>query len=304
MSAFAPGSDCGPVAYGEGRVLDSMTASVVIPAHNEETRLSATLASLLSGLDAEVRVVVVCNGCTDATVEVASAFAPRVAVLETPRASKTHALNIAEASLEPGPRAFVDADILISGTSLALLLDATRNDAIPASEPVPLFDTSHSSRLVRAYYAVWLALHGAAPGDIGGGVYCLSERGRGRFGQFPDVMSDDGFVRSHFAPAEIARPSGATSTVHTPHDLRSLVKIKTRSRLGTGELRDRFPELWHGKQSSSKSLVTKMSEVPLTLWPLTPIYITIQLVTRARAWRQVKSGATRWERDDTTRAKP
>ncbi len=281
-----------------------MTASVVIPAHNEETRLPATLERLLSGLDADVSVVVVCNGCTDATVEVASAFAPRVVVLEVQSASKTHALNVAEASLEPGPRAFIDADILISGASVALLLDAARGDTTPASEPLPLFDTSHSSGLVRVYYAVWLALHGAAPGDIGGGVYCLSERGRGRFGQFPDVMSDDGFVRSHFAPSEIARPTGATSTVHTPRDIRSLVKIKTRSRLGTRELRDRFPELWNNKQSSSKSLAAKMSNVPLTLWPLMPIYITIQLATRARAWRQVKSGTTRWERDDTTRAAP
>ena len=72
-----------------------------------------------------------------------------------------------------------------------------------AAEPIARLDTRGASPWVRAYYAVWIALHGRVPGDVGCGLYGLSEEGRARFGEFPGGISDDGFVRAHFAPEEI-----------------------------------------------------------------------------------------------------
>ena len=58
-------------------------ASVVIPAHNEQASILATLARLSTGLEGEVLdVVVVCNGCTDRTAEVVRRTYPDVRVLE------------------------------------------------------------------------------------------------------------------------------------------------------------------------------------------------------------------------------
>jgi len=181
--------------------------------------------------------VVVCSGCTDATAEIASTFAPRITVLELTSASKSNALNVAENTLHAGPRAFVDADVLIAGTSVSRLLDAVRDDSFPAAEPHVEFETSNSTFLVRAYDAVWVALHGVEPGDIGGGVYCLFESGTRRCGEFPNVISDVGYVRSYFATGEIKRLVGTSSTVRAPIDLGSLIKIETRTETAAGDTR-------------------------------------------------------------------
>ena len=48
--------------------------SVIIPADNEEAVIARGLDALLDGLDGDWEVVVVGNGCTDRTIEVASRF--------------------------------------------------------------------------------------------------------------------------------------------------------------------------------------------------------------------------------------
>jgi len=278
----------------------SMSASVIVPAHNEEAVLRNSLETLLDGLPDEVAVVVVCNGCTDSTADIAKAFVPRITVLELATASKPEAINAAESALEAGSRAFIDADVLISGRDVGRLLASVGAD-VPAAEPRVHFDVSSSTVSVRAYYKVWVALHGEQPGDIGGGVYCLSEIGRHRFGKFPDVISDDGYVRAHFAPGEIKRVENASSTVRAPLSLGSLIRIKTRSRLGTAELQRRFPDLWNRRMTSSRSLGSKLSGLPPSVWPAVPLYVVVQLIVRLRAWRQAGSSTLSWERDTTTR---
>ena len=68
-----------------------MPISVVIPAHNEEVVLGRGLDGVLSGaLLGEIDVVVVCNGCSDGTADVARSYGDRVRVIETPIPSKTH----------------------------------------------------------------------------------------------------------------------------------------------------------------------------------------------------------------------
>ena len=61
--------------------------SVVVPAYNEETRLGAAIAAYLGALPAAAEVVIVDDGSTDATAEVARALAradARVRVLRLP----------------------------------------------------------------------------------------------------------------------------------------------------------------------------------------------------------------------------
>ena len=59
-----------------------MPISVVIPAHDEEAVVGRCLAALLDGArPGELDVVVVCNGCTDATADIARGFGRGVRVV-------------------------------------------------------------------------------------------------------------------------------------------------------------------------------------------------------------------------------
>ncbi|KAG1694917.1 N-acetylglucosaminyl-diphospho-decaprenol L-rhamnosyltransferase [Nymphon striatum] len=66
--------------------------------------------------------------------------------------------------------------------------------------------------------------------------FIVSEEGRQRFDKFADVIGDDGFIRCHFKNKEIANIKGAEIFISAPKDIFSLIKIKTRARLGNMEL--------------------------------------------------------------------
>ena len=59
------------MAETRGVYAGPVTITVLIPAHNEESCISETLASLLSQSLPPARVVVVADNCTDATVRLA-----------------------------------------------------------------------------------------------------------------------------------------------------------------------------------------------------------------------------------------
>ncbi|MDF1837912.1 MAG: glycosyltransferase [Planctomycetota bacterium] len=275
---------------------------LILPAHNEESLLAHNLGRLLEGLRDDVRVLVVCNGCTDGTAKVARGFEPRIQVLDLEKPSKVGALNAADVTLEGFPRVYLDADVEVDGDSMNRVIEVLEAGAL-AAEPIPVLDTEGAGPLVKAYYAVWQALHGQRPGSVGSGLYGLSEEGRARFGAFPQLIADDGFVRAHFSPEEILWVNGASSRVRTPRRLADLVRIKTRSRLGNLELGRAYPELWQRKVSGGGGLSKKARRLPLRLWPALAVYVPFQLWVRLRAKRQAKNLAEyRWERDLSSRS--
>ena len=107
-------------------------------------------------------------------------------------------------------------------------------------------DLRGSSRAVRAYYRIWKQLPYVREGMIGVGVYALSEEGRRRFADFPEIIADDGYVRMLFSSSERIRVDDAPVRVYAPEGLSDLVRIKTRSRLGRYQLRQRFPRSRRG----------------------------------------------------------
>ena len=75
--------------------------SVIIPAHNEGSVIARTLQAMTDGAEpGELDVIVVCNGCSDNTSAVARRFGAPVRVVETDVASKTHALNLGDETVE------------------------------------------------------------------------------------------------------------------------------------------------------------------------------------------------------------
>ena len=278
---------------------------LILPAHNEEALIGAHLRTLLEGLDPEVHVIVACNGCSDDTAEIARGFSPRVQVLELEKASKVGALNAADRIAENMPHAFprvyLDADVEISGEHMHRVLGALEAGAV-AAEPIPHLDSEGATLWVRAYYRVWQALHGAQPGSVGSGLYGLSQTGRERFGGFPNLIADDGFVRAHFSPGEIQWVSGASSRVRTPRRVGDLIRIKTRSRLGNLELQKAYPELWAKKRKAGQGIGKKAGNLPLALWPSLLVFVPLQAWVRLRAGRKARNMAQyRWERDLSSR---
>jgi len=276
--------------------------SIVIPAHNEARVIQSTLSGLLPGIESgEFEVVVICNACTDSTADVVRRLSDRIACIKVEKPSNTNALNIGDSRVHGFPRIYMDADIRLSHTDIFALAGILAEGKLLAVSPGMQMDLSHSSLLVRAYYNIWSQLPYCRDGMIGVGVYALSEQGRGRFGQFPDVIADDGYVRLQFSPEERGAVDGVFSIVTAPSHVSGLIKIKTRSRLGEYELRRKFPELFGNdgkKYSQAMSGVLRAWQT----WPEVLVYLCINLMARLRAKIiSVSSGYAVWERDESSR---
>jgi glycosyltransferase involved in cell wall biosynthesis len=102
--------------------------SIVIPAHDEERRLPATLSRLAAWLDAQPfasEVIVVENGSRDRTAEVAAEAAtrdPRLRVLREARAGKGRAVRTGMLAARGELRCFCDADFSMPVEELSRFL--------------------------------------------------------------------------------------------------------------------------------------------------------------------------------------
>jgi glycosyltransferase involved in cell wall biosynthesis len=277
---------------------------IVIPAYNEELAIGRTLERILDGArPGELEIIVAANGCTDRTADVARAFGSPVTVVETEVGSKVGALNLADQHASAFPRIYMDADIGASIETMREVVRALGQPGVLAAAPRVEVDTTHASRTVRAFYRVWTNLPYFLEGMIGSGFYALSATGRARFESFPDVIADDGYVRLLFAPDERRIIESCRFTIIAPQNLSSLVKVKTRSRLGGRELRARFPEMQtnDGEGNVSGAGLRALRGRP-DLWASLPAYAFVVGLTAIRCRLQrAEGGATYWERDETSR---
>ena len=281
----------------------SVPISVVIAAHDEEPVLGRCLDALLDAARPdEIEIVVVCNGCTDRTAEVARGYGERVQVIETPRPSKTAALNLGDARATGYPRFYVDADVTLRLASVRRIADRLGEGDALAASPVMQLDlrgASGRSRVLPNLAESSLR----ARGIIGVGVYALSEEGRGRFAAFPDVSRTTirPYAVRHRRARTGRRRSGARVYARTVADL---VRIKTRSRLGRDQLRQRFPDL-AARERATKSYRSAGTTILLRpwLWPAAVVYAVVVVQSRRRARRQAASLEDYvWERDGSSRS--
>ncbi len=102
---------------------------VMIAAFNEEAVIGKTIASILASRDADVRVIVVDDGSTDATLAtIREAYEndPRVVTLTKANGGKASALNFALAHVEAPIVVGVDADTMIESGAIAALATPLR----------------------------------------------------------------------------------------------------------------------------------------------------------------------------------
>lgn len=110
--------------------------SVIIPAHNEAGVIGRLLGHLVCPTGPEdIDVIVLANGCTDNTAEVAAEFSPPVRVVTLPVASKREALDAGDRLAQSFPRIYVDADIELSVEDIRALDAALRRPGVLAAAP-------------------------------------------------------------------------------------------------------------------------------------------------------------------------
>jgi glycosyltransferase involved in cell wall biosynthesis len=277
--------------------------SVIIPAHNEEKVIAAALRELIAGVtNGELEVIVVCNGCTDKTVELVASFGSAIRCIETKVPSKSNALNLGDAVATSFPRFYQDADVVLSLDAIRQVAQVLRAGLFLAAAPRMHMDFRNASWAVRAYYEVWRQLPYVRGGMIGVGVYALSQDGRERFEKFPAIIADDRFIRALFKEHERTMVSACCSVVTAPATLRALLKIKTRSRLGGYQFEKKFSHLVDNEKKDYRSAIWNSIKI-IKLWPALCVYLLVNLLCRSKArWQLHHNLVDAWERDETSRS--
>ena len=276
-----------------------MKISVIIPAYNEEL----VLGRLLDALDEpahrrQLDVVVVCNGCTDGTAQVAERhpLAPRVVSLAE---GSKHAALVAGDELAMGfPRLYVDADVVIAASDIVRLGQILTRGDVLAVAPDRDLRIDESSWAVRAYYRVWQGLPAVRDGLFGRGVIGVSEAGFGRVHPRPAVLGDDLFLHSRFAADERKVVQTATSIVYGPRTLGDLVRRRVRAAQGNAALQ----QSQHVRSSTPSSLgqVTRAALRQPRELPSTAVFVSVSVLTRLLATS--RKGSPSWLRDESSRS--
>ena len=279
-----------------GAAQEGPLGSIVIPAFNEANVVERTLTHLFNGVDpSTLEVVVACNGCTDATVEVAADSEVPVTVLDLPAVGKAGAIRAAEHEVRTLPRLYLDADVRLDGTSAVAVLTALRDGAVAARPPLR-YDTTGASWLVRRYYGQRVRLPDVHTDLCGAGVYGLSESARARFDDFPDLIADDLFAARVVEPSEVEIVACAPVSINVPRNVRSLVRTLARAHRGNRELFDRMPELARSTTTSTVRHLVRSMAVPAQFIDAA-VYAAIVTFGRLLASRRDSS----WGRDETSR---
>lgn len=223
--------------------------SVIVPASNEEALIGACLGALAASapVPGGAEVIVVANGCRDRTVAVAQALRPTLerggwalTVLDLPRGGKLGALNAGDRAARGEVRAYLDADVTVSpGLMAGLAATLARPDPAYASGRVRITGRSLTSCL---YARLWSRVPFMARGVPGCGLFAVNAAGRARWGDWPDIISDDTFARLNFTPAE-RHPVDAPYAWPIAEGFGALVRVRRRQDRGVREIAARFPAL-------------------------------------------------------------
>lgn len=228
--------------------------SVIIPAANEAGRIGPCLDAVMGSEwtedkpAPEVEIIVAANGCTDGTVaeaeirkQSAKARGWYMQVLDLGPVGKLGALNAADEAAEGDIRVYLDADVIVSSAVLAeLVRELDRPSARYASGQVniPQPESSISRHYARFYWQVPFMTHGVP----GCGLFAVNAAGRARWDVWPDIISDDTYVRLLFTPGE---RHGVPASYDWPivEGWRQLVRVRQRQNAGVREIAERYPEL-------------------------------------------------------------
>lgn len=284
-----------------------MLGSIVIPAYDEAAVIERCLDSLFTGLQGdEIDVVVVCNGCSDDTAERVRRSGHPVRVIEVTTPSKAAALRLGDKAALCFPRLYLDADVIVSGSSVRAVMRQLSTGAIAARPPLA-YDTARSSALVRSYYRARMRMPSLNRSLWGAGVYGLSEQARGRFEAFPEVVADDVWVDHQFRRDEIEIVDCDPSVISTPRRTTDLIRTLRRVYGGksVGTLTPGGRRRLAGTTVAAVRDLGKLARQSPAAVLDASVYAALALIPRLllTASRLRKhSPSVRWERDYSSRA--
>ncbi len=276
--------------------------TVIIPAHNEGQVIGRLLRQLAPGIAGELDVIVVANGCTDDTAEVAGSFGPGVRVLTLPTASKQAALAAGNRAAAGYPRVYVDADVEVGAATVRALAAAVRQPGVHAAAPERVLALARCPWPVRWYYDVWSRLPEVRRGLFARGVIAVDQAGGERLAGLPPLLADDLAASLAFAPHERRVVPGTRAVIHPPHRFADLVRRRVRADQGVCQI----------ERSAGAPRATARTRIPdlLALTARNPLlaarvalFLSVAVTARLRARPSVARGDyTQWLRDESSRA--
>lgn len=276
--------------------------SVVIPAHNEAQVVGRLIGQLLlpAGPD-EYDIVIVANGCTDNTAEVAASFGRPIRVVSIPVASKREALAVGNSMAKGFPRLYVDADVELRSEDVRALAEALERPGVLGASPERTFVMAGRPWPVRWYYNIWTRLPEVRRGLFGRGVIGVSAVGYARLTKLPPLLADDLAASLIFSPEERLIVPGARVIVHPPMTVGDLMRRRTRVALGVKEVEG-------AKTGPCSTARTRLGDI-LAIVCRNPqrvlqvvLFLIITVLARRKACRLVaQSGYSTWPRDESSR---
>ncbi|MCE6950271.1 glycosyltransferase [Cereibacter sphaeroides] len=278
-----------------------MTAlSVIIPASNEAGYIGRCLQALhRQDLDPRrvggAEILIAANACRDATVAEAEAERAgleaagwRLIVMDLPEPGKLNALNHAEGRASGRVLVYLDADVICEPPLMRLLVEALDIGAARYASG-QLKVAPPRSRVTRHFARVWTRLPFMTTNVQGAGLFAVNRAGRSRWGGFPDIIADDGYVRLMFAPEERIKVDAA---YHWPlvEGFSQLVKVRRRQDAGVRQLEARYPAIM---ANESKPPMTPGDHLRLFLQ--TPLSYTVYVLVML-AVKSGRSGTRDWTR--------
>lgn len=262
--------------------------SIIIPAHDEEAWIAGCLAPVLAepAPAGGGEVIVVANGCTDATVSRAQALAPQAekagwgfTVLDLPGLGKPGALNAGDAAARGDMRLYLDADVRVGPGVIGRIVAALAVPQARYASARPRIARAGSA-VTRAYARFWQELPFAQSPAPGFGLFAVNAAGRARWGDYPKLISDDTFVRLLFRPEERIEVEGSYEWPMV-EGFGALVRVRRRQDAGVQEIARLHPALVanEGKPGLSRGALLRMlARDPVGF----AVYAAVSLAVRAR----------------------
>jgi hypothetical protein len=276
--------------------------TIVIPAHNESRVIRRLLEKLTNGADPdEMDIIVVANGCTDDTVEVAASFGPTVRVLTLPVASKHEALTAGDRAAASFPRIYVDADVELGVHDVRALAAALCQPGVLAAGPQREMVMTGRPWYVRWFCDVWTLLPAVQRGLWGRGVIAVNEAGNRRVASLPSLQADDLAAALMFEPHETALVPGARVIMHPPRTFADLVSRRSRCVTGPAQI-ERAQVLDTSADRTRISDLTAIIRRRPGMLLQVGYFLSLAVFARLRASRALaRRDYVTWPRDESSR---
>ena len=268
--------------------------NVIIAARNEENYIAACLEALLLQTEqaGRVEVILAANACTDRTAEVAGKMAEQFAargwtltIIEVPEPGKVNALNAADEIATGDALVYLDADVRCDAALLAQLR------AVLASEK-PTYATGRlqvapaKTWITRRYARLWVELPFVKGGAVGAGLFSVNRAGRSRWAEFPEIISDDTFVRLQFSPDERVETQ---ARYHWPmvEGFANLVRVRRRQDDGVLEIQRHYPEIIEREAKASmtkRDVLGLLARMPVSFAVYALVHFAVRLRRSSTDW--------------------